>query len=228
MNKIKINENGTIDLHTHSTLSDGRLSFKELIMSAKKNCYSAIGLTDHVYYYNYKEISQKIIEFVHENQNKYNDIVLIPGVEITFATPKQIETITKYVRSIGTKLILVHGEASFEETPAGTNDAAIDSCVDVLAHPSYITDEQAKRAFKNNVSFELSARSCYCYANPQIVETALKHGANIIINSDGHFEDTLLTKEKVLDTAQNASLTNEQFACLKTNTINLVERLLSR
>ncbi|MCX7655776.1 MAG: PHP domain-containing protein, partial [Treponemataceae bacterium] len=36
-----------IDLHTHSSVSDGTLSPEELIRTAKKEGLSAVALTDH-------------------------------------------------------------------------------------------------------------------------------------------------------------------------------------
>ena len=45
---MKAEENGTmIDLHTHSTKSDGTLTPKELVRLAKELGLEAIALTDH-------------------------------------------------------------------------------------------------------------------------------------------------------------------------------------
>ncbi len=224
---MEINEKGIIDLHTHSTLSDGTLSLIGLTKLAIRNGYSVLGITDHVFHYNYKSIAPKIIEFVENNQHRYKDILLVPGVEITFASRKQMEAITKYVRSIGTKLVVVHGEGSLDGTGHDTNNSAIDNCVDILAHPGTITDNQAQKAANNNVAFELSARDCYRYSNKDIAEKAFRHGANLVINSDGHYESAMLTEEKILGVAKNANLTKEQLQNIKDSTVNLVKRLLS-
>lgn len=223
---IHINENGIMDFHTHSTLSDGSHSLNELTMFAREHGYSVIGFTDHVGIHTYKQIAESIIEFIEKNQHKYSDIVFIPGVEITFATPKEIYKITSAVRSLGTKLVLVHGEASFETVHDGTNDAAIDACVDILAHPSYITESQAKMAAKNSVTFELSARECYYYANEQIKTLAFENDAKMVIDSDGHFEARLLSPEKINHTKDVSKLTESEFKKIMDYRVVFAKRLL--
>jgi hypothetical protein len=63
-----------IDLHLHTTFSDGRLSPEALLKNAQDNHYSYISITDHDTISGYLE-AQKYIE-------KYN-LELIPGVEIS-------------------------------------------------------------------------------------------------------------------------------------------------
>ncbi len=223
----KIIGRGIIDLHMHSTVSDGTLPLDELVETAISRGYSVMAFTDHVYIDNYKRIAEKIINWVDKNQDKYQDIVLIPGVEITFASSKEIGIITKDVRSMGTKWVVVHGEASFEKTPAGTNDAAIEHGVNVLAHPSYITDEQVIKSLETGTAFELSARDCYNYANKQIAETVMKNGGKMIINSDSHQEGAMLSHIKVMKTAETANLTKEQIDNIKSDTVDIVHNVLS-
>lgn len=218
---------GIIDLHMHSTISDGTLHLEELVEVAMDRGYSAMAFTDHVFFDNYKRIADKIINWVDKNQEHYKDIVLIPGVEITFATPKEIGIITKDVRAMGSKCVVVHGEASFERTPKGTNDAAIEHGVNVLAHPSYITKEQVVASLKTGTAFELSARDCYNYANKQIAETVLQNGGKMVINSDSHQIGAMLSKHKVLETAKIANLTEEQLSNLKNDTVDIVHKILS-
>ncbi|MBR3691062.1 MAG: PHP domain-containing protein [Eggerthellaceae bacterium] len=61
-----------IDLHTHTTASDGFLSTQELIDEAKKAGISYLAITDHDHITSTKEL---------QKQNR--DICLIPGVEAT-------------------------------------------------------------------------------------------------------------------------------------------------
>ena len=62
-----------IDLHTHSTASDGALSPTELLTLAKKNGLKALALTDHDTVAGIAEARLRSTEL---------SIVLIPGVEI--------------------------------------------------------------------------------------------------------------------------------------------------
>ncbi len=219
---------GIIDLHMHSTVSDGTLPLDELAETAIGRGYSVMAFTDHVFFSDYKRRAEIIIDWVDKNQDKYKDIIFIPGVEITFASPKEIGIITEYVRSIGTKWVVVHGEASFEKTPAGTNDAAIEHGVNVLAHPSYITDEQVIKSLKTGTAFEISARDCYNYANKQIAETVEKNGGKMLINSDSHQEGAMLSQTKILNTAKIANLTKEQLDNIKRDTVDIVYDVLSK
>lgn len=65
--------NSYIDLHTHTTISDGNLSPSELIQEARKNNVTHLAITDHnLIHHNLSEL-----------QAQNSDIELIPGVEIS-------------------------------------------------------------------------------------------------------------------------------------------------
>ena len=57
---------GKVNLHIHSTYSDGKASFEEIIKQAKEKGYKLISITDHN---------------TIEGHKKYKDDILIPGVE---------------------------------------------------------------------------------------------------------------------------------------------------
>ena len=59
-------KSGKIDLHIHSTCSDGKADFKEILESAKQKGYRLISITDHN---------------TVDGHKKYQDEILIPGVE---------------------------------------------------------------------------------------------------------------------------------------------------
>lgn len=65
---------GLIDLHTHSTASDGSLSPRELIKYAKKKGAAAISLTDH-------DTVEGIAEAL--TAGREQDLEVIPGLEIS-------------------------------------------------------------------------------------------------------------------------------------------------
>ena len=65
-----------IDLHLHTTFSDGKLSPEELVRNAYENHYSYISITDHDTFAGYLEAKKFLIE------KNYN-LELIPGVEIS-------------------------------------------------------------------------------------------------------------------------------------------------
>lgn len=65
-----------IDLHTHSTCSDGTFSVKELIDRAHEKGLAAIALTDH-------DTVEGIDEAVRYAAENYPDLEVIPGIELS-------------------------------------------------------------------------------------------------------------------------------------------------
>ena len=77
-----------IDLHTHTTFSDGELIPSELVRRAEVLGYTAIGITDHVDFTNIEHVlgcvsKAKYLEDV-------LDIRVLPGVELTHVPPQKI------------------------------------------------------------------------------------------------------------------------------------------
>lgn len=67
------------DLHTHSTVSDGRLSPTELMDLAYRNGVRVIALTDH-------DIVDGLPEAI-EAVSRYGDFTIIPGIEMSTDVP---------------------------------------------------------------------------------------------------------------------------------------------
>ena len=65
-----------IDLHTHSTYSDGTFSVKELIDRAHEKGLAAIALTDH-------DTVDGVDEAIEYVASKYPDLEVVPGVELS-------------------------------------------------------------------------------------------------------------------------------------------------
>ncbi|WP_026666885.1 PHP domain-containing protein [Butyrivibrio sp. AE2005] len=65
-----------IDLHTHSTYSDGTFSVEELIDRAHEKGLAAIALTDH-------DTVDGVDEAIEYAASKYPDLEVIPGVELS-------------------------------------------------------------------------------------------------------------------------------------------------
>ena len=65
-----------IDLHTHSTYSDGTFSVKELIDRAHEKGLAAIALTDH-------DTVDGVDEAIEYAASKYPDLEVVPGVELS-------------------------------------------------------------------------------------------------------------------------------------------------
>jgi putative hydrolase len=108
---------------------------------------------------------------------------------------------------MGAKVVNVHGETVVEPVEPGTNLAAVSSQhVDILAHPGLITPEEAKIASRNGVFLEVSARKGHGFANGHVVKTAQIAGAGMVLDSDAHAPEDLLTLDFATRVALGAGL----------------------
>jgi predicted metal-dependent phosphoesterase TrpH len=81
--KVKMNGEGIESLHTHTTLSDGKLSHKEMFELTQRLGVSVIAFTDHDAVPN--EETLRYLESVREASTKW-----IVGIEITAGLPKEL------------------------------------------------------------------------------------------------------------------------------------------
>lgn len=184
-----------IDLHTHTTLSDGLFIPSELVRRAQVSGYSAIAVTDHVDHSNIDTVLTGIIK-VSKKLNKYWDILIIPGVEITHAPLELFDELTRYARKKGAKIVIAHGESPAEPVLPGTNNAAINAKVDILAHPGFILERDACLAAEKEVYLEITARRGHSDGNKHVFDMARKTGARMVVNTDAHSAEDLFTREK--------------------------------
>jgi len=173
------------DFHMHSFFSDGELLPMELIRRAAVNGNKAIAITDHASYSNVDEVIPAIARDCAAVEGW--DIVAIPGVEITHVPPGKMDALIKKARKAGAKIIVVHGESPVEPVTPGTNhQAAGNPEVDVLAHPGYLTPDDAELAKDNGVFIEITCRSGHSLTNGHVFKTGSTVGAKFLVNTDAH------------------------------------------
>ena len=184
-----------IDLHTHSILSDGELIPCELARRALVKGCKAIAITDHADYSNIEVVLKGLVKVAKEI-NKYWDITVLPGVEITHAPLEAFSDLVKIARKNGAKIVVGHGESPAEPVLPGTNRAAILAGVDILAHPGFMSEEDAELAREKGVYLELTARGGHSEGNKHVFDTATKTGANMVLCTDTHSPNDILTAER--------------------------------
>ena len=214
-----------IDLHTHTFFSDGVLTPAELVRRAQAAGYTAIGIADHVDASNIEHVTTNIVRFALETGRYYKNIKIIPAVEITHVPPAQIAALARSARRMGARLVVCHGETITEPVQPGTNLAAIQAKVDILAHPGLITAEEVVLAQKNNVYLEITSRFSHGLGNGRVARLALEHGARLVLNSDFHRPGDLHSpalREKV---ALGAGLCAEDLKRINQNMQEIVDRL---
>jgi len=212
-----------IDLHTHSLLSDGELLPSELVRRAEVIGYRAIAITDHSDASNIDFVIERIVNVCNELKAA---IPVIPGVELTHIPPRQIGQMVKRARDLGARLVLVHGETVVEPVSQGTNRAAIEAGVDILAHPGLLTPEDAMLAAEKGVCLELTARKGHSLSNGHVASVAKKIGVNIVLNTDTHSPSDLISDDMAVRIVVGAGLTEGDFRVITKNAEKILQRVL--
>lgn len=216
-----------IDLHTHTFFSDGVLSPNELVQRARKQGYEAIAITDHVDISNIEFIVKEIVSFCNSVKNYYDDILVIPGVEITHVHPNQINEIAEFSKKHGVKIVVVHGETIIEPVEYGTNRKALESpYVDILAHPGLISEEDIKIAIKNSKYIEITTKKGHSITNGYVASICKKLGAKMVLNTDTHTPENLITDEFAIKSLIGAGLSYEESIQVLQNSKDLIKSLI--
>jgi histidinol phosphatase-like PHP family hydrolase len=197
-----------IDLHTHTLFSDGELVPSELVRRAEVIGYTAIALTDHADISTLDFIIPRIIEACTKINGK-NGIIAVPGIELTHVHPDDIAEHARKARGMGARIIIVHGETIVEPVMPGTNRRALESDIDILAHPGLISDEDTELASRNGICLEISARKGHSLSNGHVAKTALRYGARLILNTDTHAPGDLITVERAKMIVRGAGLSDD-------------------
>jgi len=188
--------------------------------------HKAIALTDHAGIGYLERIIREVAEDCALARAHW-DILAIPGVELTHIPSHAIADAARRAKELGAWLVVVHGESIIEPVENGTNIAAL-QCpyVDILAHPGLITIEEAKLAATTGVFLEISARKGHSLSNGHIFQTARLAGAKLLLNSDAHDEQDLLSPHLARQIALGAGLSEEEvYEILENNPHALLRRL---
>ena len=212
-----------IDLHTHSLLSDGELLPSELVRRAAVKGYQAIAITDHVDVSNIDWVISRLIKDCHELK-KHFQIEILPGAEITHVPPDTIKPLAEEARKLGAKIVVVHGETIVEPVAPSSNAKALESPIDILAHPGLIKEEEVALAKQNGIMLEITARKGHSLTNGHVAKLALKIGAGLVLNTDAHAPGDLITADMARQIALGAGLDEEDFSRARMNARELVKK----
>jgi len=213
-----------IDLHTHSLFSDGVLLPSELVRRAYSIGYKALAITDHVDSSNIDFVVPRIVKVIGEIR-AYFDIQLIPGAEITHVPPEIIGKLVTEARELGAKIVVVHGETVVEPVIKGTNRAAIEAGADILVHPGLISREDTISAKQMGVALEITSRRGHSFSNGHVAKTALEIGADLVISTDSHSPEDLITDDWARILLRSAGIPEDATEKIFENSKKLVKRI---
>jgi len=188
-----------VDLHSHSTLSDGTLTIEAMVAMAEQRGYDAYAVTDHAMggLNNHRDMAAAVRSEI-DRLSRHTRVQLFAGVELSDYPPDRIARAASDARDAGAQVIVVHGECVSMKVEPGTNQAAVRSLdVDILAHPGLLSEQDAAEARRHDVYIELSARQGHCLANGHVYQVVRQAGAHVVVDSDAHDAEGLLSAEKV-------------------------------
>jgi putative hydrolase len=212
-----------IDLHTHSLFSDGVLVPSELVRRAVMKGYEVIAITDHADASNLDFTIPRVAAACKELNRRWK-ITALPGIELTHIPPETFTELTERARSLGAMIVVAHGETLVEPVHPGTNRAAIEARVDILAHPGLITKEEAELASKNGVHLEITARKGHSLSNGHVAWRAGEAGAKLVIDTDTHEPGDLITDEFARNILLGAGLSTAAITAIFKNSKSLAAK----
>jgi histidinol phosphatase-like PHP family hydrolase len=197
------------DFHVHTFLSDGVLLPIELLRRCVVKGFGGLVLADH----SSASTLPRVIEEGARDcalARQYWGLECYAGVELTHCPAGSIPDLARQAKALGAALVVVHGESPVEPVEPGTNLVAAGCTdVDVLAHPGLITPQTAEVARETGVLVEITARQGHGMANGHVVRVALEAGAGLVVNSDTHRPDDMLTPEWALHVARCAGVPDD-------------------
>lgn len=213
-----------IDLHTHCLFSDGELILSELVRRAKHAGYRAIAITDHGDQSNLDFIIPRVAR-VCGNLSEAYQIQVIPGIELTHVPPSVIHELAVTARELGAKIVVVHGETIVEPVTPGTNAAALAAPIDILAHPGLISEQEVQLAAERGICLEITTRKGHSLTNGHVALLACRYGASLVLNTDTHGPQDLVSLEMARKIAGGAGLTPEQTETMFRNSERLLRKI---
>lgn len=199
-----------IDFHIHTFHSDGVMLPSEVVTKAMQMNYKALAITDHADDSNIEDLIYNFKSFV--KMTPIDKIEVLIGVELSYIYPDELESLAIKARELGAQIVIVHGDSPVEPFSNEINQATIElpeGLVDILAHPGFITEEQAKLAAQKNIYLELTSRKGHSITNGHIAKVAKASGAKMLVNSNAHTGSELLTFEFSQVVAKGAGLNEE-------------------
>jgi histidinol phosphatase-like PHP family hydrolase len=212
-----------IDLHTHCIFSDGELIPAELVRRAKVKGYRAIAITDHGDASNIDFIIPRIARIC-KPLSDANAMEVICGIELTHVPPQHIAGLVAEARSLGARIVVVHGESIVEPVAPGTNRAALETDIDILAHPGLIAEEDVILAAAKGIYLEVTTRRGHSLSNGHVVRLARLYGASLVLDTDTHGPQDLVSKEMAANIARGAGMVDGEIQQMFSNSEALVKK----
>ena len=218
------------DLHSHTTLSDGRQDVEQMLEGARARGYEYLAITDHSASHGFgnhvdADALRAQIERVHALNAELDDFELLIGTETNILTDGALDYDDELLAQLDWVVASVH--TSFNTGEQAMTDrmiAAIEHpLVDVIGHPTGRKIEQrapyaldiervVEAAARTHTMLEINAAPDRRDLNEIHARAAAEAGVLIVVDSDAHSVRNLELMRYGIATARRAWLTPAQVA----------------
>jgi DNA polymerase (family 10) len=222
------------DLHSHTTLSDGRNSLEEMAAAARERGYAYLAITDHSASHGFGDhvTTERLWERIEEvrawNKGK-RGFRLLAGSEVNIGLDGALDYPDDVVEALDWVLASVHTSFGIpEKEMTGRVLAAIENpLVDCIGHLTgrligrrepYGIDVEAvaEAAARTGTMLEINGNPNRRDLSDRHARLALDAGATIVLNTDAHGIDTLSNMAYAIATARRAWMTPAEVANTRT------------
>jgi histidinol phosphatase-like PHP family hydrolase len=218
------------DLHTHTTLSDGRNTLEEMAEAAGSRGYSYLAITDHSASHGFgdnvsaERLAERIEEIGAWNEGG-GDLRLLAGSEVNIGLDGSLDYPEELLARLDWTIASVHTSFSISEQRMTARIlAAIENPqVDCIGHLTgrligrrepYAVDVEAvvKAAAQTATMLEINGNPSRRDLSEEHARLAAGAGVMIVLNTDAHGIETLDNMNYAVIVARGAGLSAEQVA----------------
>jgi DNA polymerase (family 10) len=221
------------DLHSHTTLSDGRNTLEEMADAARDRGYAYLAITDHSASHGFgdhvtvERLWERIAEVEAWNKGK-RGFRLLAGSEVNIGLDGSLDYPDDVVEALDWVLASVHTSFAIaeKEMTARVLAAIENPQVDCIGHLTgrligrrdpYGIDVEAvaEAAARTGTMLEINGNPNRRDLSEQHARLAAEAGVTIVLNTDAHGVETLNNMAYAVATARRAWLTADQIANTK-------------
>ena len=219
------------DLHSHTTLSDGRNSVEEMAEAARRRGLAYLAITDHSASHGFgdhvtaKRLAQRIKEISAFNESAPRGFRLLAGSEVNIGTDGSLDYPDELLAGLDWVIASVHtsfaiSEREMTERVLAAIEHPLVDCIGHLTGRLLLRREPygidvarvAEAAAANGTMVEINGNPNRRDLNEHHAKLAAEAGVRIVVNTDAHGVETLDNMQYAVATARRAWLSADQVA----------------
>lgn len=175
-----------IDLHIHTTYSDGKCDLNEVVKTAENIGLETIAFTDHGFGHRLGFTNESFEEYLKEGKilKESSKINVLLGIE---AEAHYLDQVMEYRNDLDFILLSNHLSIQDKKLYEVILEKMKTYDVDAVAHPYFLDkdiEEAVEVAVNRNIAFEINTQRYV--PEPKVIEYAGRKGVKFTIGSDAH------------------------------------------